>query len=87
MSVADMPQMGLSWLVILEACKYIGRKHRRLIYIRAIGPLLVRVFSCCRPHPNQSASRASDRQHERCRSSSADQTAFISTFPVSAAPS
>jgi sulfate transporter 4 len=37
--------MGLAWLVILEACKFVGRKYRRLIYIRAIGPLLVTIIS------------------------------------------
>lgn len=36
-------QMGLSWLVLLEACKFAGRKHRRLIYVRAVGPLLVSI--------------------------------------------
>lgn len=34
--------MGLAWILVLEVCKFVGRKHRRLIYIRAIGPLLVR---------------------------------------------
>mmetsp|Transcript_17379 Transcript_17379/g.52010 ORF Transcript_17379/g.52010 Transcript_17379/m.52010 type:complete len:696 (+) Transcript_17379:162-2249(+) len=37
--------MGLSWIVILELCKWVGRKHRKLIYIRAIGPLLVTIIS------------------------------------------
>lgn len=37
--------MGLSWLVILETCKFVGRKHQRLIYIRALGPLLVTILS------------------------------------------
>jgi hypothetical protein len=35
-------QMGLAWILVLEVCKFVGRKHRRLIYVRAIGPLLVR---------------------------------------------
>ena len=47
--------MGLAWILVLEVCKFVGRKHRRLIYIRAIGPLLVRMSmkaddhfkSCC----------------------------------------
>ena len=34
--------MGLSWLFLLELCKFVGRKHRKLIYVRAVGPLLVR---------------------------------------------
>ena len=33
--------MGLAWILVLEVCKFVGRKHRRLIYVRAIGPLLV----------------------------------------------
>ena len=37
--------MGLAWILLLEVCKFVGRKHRRLIYIRAIGPLLVRLGS------------------------------------------
>ncbi len=37
--------MGLSWLVILEGCKWLGRKHQKLIYIRAIGPLIVTIIS------------------------------------------
>ena len=36
-----LSQMGLSWLILLEFCKFVGRKHRRLIYVRAVGPLLV----------------------------------------------
>lgn len=35
-------QMGLGWLVLLETCKYVGRRHQKLIYVRAIGPLAVR---------------------------------------------
>jgi hypothetical protein len=39
--------MGLSWILLLEVCKFVGRKHRRLIYVRAIGPLLVRNRQAC----------------------------------------
>jgi hypothetical protein len=38
--------MGLAWLLLLEVCKFVGRKHRRLIYVRAVGPLLVRTHPC-----------------------------------------
>jgi sulfate transporter 4 len=37
--------MGLAWILVLEVCKFVGRKHRRLIYVRAIGPLLVTIIS------------------------------------------
>ena len=37
--------MGMSWLVLLETCKYVGRKYRKLVFVRAIGPLAVTIIS------------------------------------------
>ena len=38
-------QMGASFLIILEVFKYVGRKHRRLFFLRALGPLVVTILS------------------------------------------
>lgn len=51
-------QMGLAWILVLEVCKFVGRKHRRLIYVRAIGPLLVRIASA-RTEASQAVMSAS----------------------------
>lgn len=37
--------MGLAWIAILLIMKHVGNLHRRLIYVRAFGPLTVTVLS------------------------------------------